>query len=392
MGLLRKRTQDISREDQKYLGRTSDPMDLQIVSASGCRLVDAKRREYIDLTSGWCVGNLGWNHPKVVKRVRDFDGPSYVQPALLYQPWVELAKRLVELAPGKLARAYRAVGGTEAVEQALQLAIAATGRTKLVAVEGAYHGNSLGAKSIGEGSELAVPHCKHIATPLDAKAVDRLETLLEHRDVAAFILEPVIVNLAVEVPTDEFLHGARALCDRYGTLLIFDEVASGFGRTGKLFAAEHAGVAPDIMALGKAIGNGHAPIAATLATRDVSDAVELHFYSTFGWLPLAVEAALGTLDVWRDDGDQLLDNAQQRSSQIMSRLLAMPWKHEAEIRMKGLAIAVKLDERYAANIEERARKRGMIVGAEDDTLELYPPLIISEDDVTEAFDILARCL
>jgi acetylornithine/succinyldiaminopimelate/putrescine aminotransferase len=202
----------------------------------------------------------------------------------------------------------------------------------------------------------------------------------------------VITNLAVEVPADEFLTGARELCDRYGTLLVFDEVACGFGRTGKLFAAEHSGVVPDIMTMGKSITNGHAPLAATITTAAIAEEVkeELDFYSTFGWQPLATEAALATVGVWRDEGDDILDNVGARSSQLLSRLLALPWRHEAEVRIKGLAVAVKTEE--VERITDKCEDLGLLVTGEEEEIMMFPPLTISEDDMTEALDILERAV
>ena len=382
MGLLRKR--DPKRVEQQYLGRTGEPTDLQIVSASGSRVVDAKGRSYIDLQMGWCVGNLGWNHPAIIERMREFDGPTYIAPAMHYEPWGELAKELAEITPGDLSRTFRAVGGTEAVEQALQIAKAVTGREKFVGLEDAYHGNSLG---IRDGID------KKLAPPFDAKAVDRLETLLKRRDVACFIMEPVVLNLNVEVPTDDFMRGAREVCDRYGTLLVFDEVACGFGRTGRLFATEHYSITPDIMTLGKAIANGTQPIAATITTAAVADELEdLSFYSTFGWMPPAVEAALATVEYYSEHRRELLDGVERRSGEFLSRLLTLPWKHTAEIRIKGLAIAVELEEEYVGKIVERCEKRGLLVGDEEDCLIMFPALTIGDDDTREALDILEHAV
>jgi acetylornithine/succinyldiaminopimelate/putrescine aminotransferase len=386
---------DARREDRKYVGRTKDPEALQIVSARGSRVTDAKGRTFIDLQMGWCVGNLGWNHPAIAKRLRAFEGPSYVSPSMMYEPWTALARELAQITPGGLSRSYRAVSGTEANELALQLAMAATGRTKLVSIAGAYHGNSILVKSIGEGGAVTIPSCKKLAPPLDAKALDRLETILKHRDVAAFILEPVIMNLGVEIPTDEFLVGARALCDRYGTLLVADEVASGWARTGKLFAIEHSGVVPDIMTLAKAITNGVAPLAAAITTPALADEVkgELEFYSTFGWLPLATEAALATIAVHRAEGEAIADNVARRSGEVLSRLLAMRWQADAEIRIRGLAIAVKLDdEDYIRRIAERCKRAGLIVVPEDEYLVLLPAVTISGADMAEALDILEHAV
>ncbi len=396
---LRKRARDLARDDRRYLGRSGDPDDVEITSAQGCRVTDARGRTFIDLQMGSCVGNLGWNHPAIVERLRRFDGPSYVSPKALYAPWVELARQLAELAPGRLERCWRAVGGTEAVELALQLAMAYTGRGKLVTIEGAYHGNSVAAKSIGDPGRLPHPlaGCKKLAPPLDAAAVGRLETLLAHGDVAAFVLEPIIVNLGVEIPSHEFMRGATELCRQHGTLLVADEVACGFGRTGAMFACEHYGLEPDIMTVGKAITSGHAPLGAAITTAEIADAVRgnFEFYSTFAWHPLAVEAALATLEQFAREGDALLDNVAERSRQIVSRLSGMAWpevrSHPAEIRVKGLAIAVRVGDQ-AAEIARRCRAGGLLLADEDDLLLMFPALTVDEATVAAALDILEGAL
>ncbi|KAB2889968.1 MAG: aminotransferase class III-fold pyridoxal phosphate-dependent enzyme, partial [Kofleriaceae bacterium] len=309
MGLPRQEpVSDTRRRDRVLVGRTEPADDLEIVAAIGSHVRDATGRRYIDLQMGWCVGNLGWSPPEIMERVRRYAGPSYVAPHALYAPWVELAEALLEFAPGRLSRAYRCVSGTESVELAMQLAMAHTGRHKIVSIEDAYHGNSLGAKSAGHPATAHLLGFRKLAPPLDARALDRLETLLKPHDVAAFIMEPTILNLAVTIPDVEFMRGLVALCHRHGTLVIMDEVATGFGRTGRRFAVEHHGLDPDIMTLGKAITNGVAPLAATLVTPEIARATagELSFYSTFGWQPLAVEAALAVLAYWRDRGDILL--------------------------------------------------------------------------------------
>src|SRR5688572_30731155 len=196
MGLLRRsQSSDVARKDRKYVGRSDRAQDIEIVAASGSRLRDARGRSFLDFQMGWCVGNLGWNPPEILLRVRNFEGPTYIAPHLLYEPWAELAELLVDLAPGELQRAYRCVGGSEAVELALQLAMKHTGRHKIVALEDAYHGNTFGERSIvGSETEASLPGMKRLAPPLDAKALDRLETLLKHEDVAAFIMEPIVLN------------------------------------------------------------------------------------------------------------------------------------------------------------------------------------------------------
>jgi acetylornithine/succinyldiaminopimelate/putrescine aminotransferase len=288
---------------------------------------------------------------------------------------------LIEVAPGELARCYRAVGGTEAVEIAIQIARAATGREKLIKIEDGYHGNSIGVQAIRG----------RVRPPLGERALARLETALKKRDVAAFIMEPIVLNLGVEIPTAEFMTGAQALCRRYGTLFILDEVATGFGRTGAMFATEHYDVEPDILCLAKAITGGHAPMAATLVTDEVARAAtDFELYSTFGWHPLAVEAALANLDVWRDHGDELLGNICERSDQFATRLAAMD--RIERVRIAGLAIGVVLEDDDADRVVERCREDGLLVTGEDDTLELFPALTIDRATADHGLDVLARAL
>jgi putrescine aminotransferase len=390
MGALRRKQ---TNADRKFVGRTEPARDMEIVAAEGSRVRDARGRTFIDFQMGWCVGNLGWNPPDVVARVRKFSGPAYVAPQCTYAPWTELAQRLTERAPGKLARAYRCVGGSEAVELALQIAMKHTDRHKLVSLEGAYHGNTFGARSVGEiDLDTHLPGMKKLAPPLDAKALDRLETLLKHRDVAALIMEPIVMNLNVLVPEDDFMRELVPLCHRYGTLVIADEVACGMGRTGKFFASEHYDLEPDLVCLAKALGSGVAPIATTLATKELADSVaeDLHFYSTFGWMPLATEAALGTLDYWDAHGDELLDNVAARASQLCGGLMRI-FEDAKEVRVQGMAAAVEIgDEDAVSRIVKRCRDAGLIVIEEEDTLMMLPPLTVDEETVEEALEILER--
>ncbi len=256
---------NLTQRDRKFLGRESAPEDIQVARMTGSFVYDARGRRYIDFLSGWCVGNFGWSNRDIRPKARR--RPDYVYPEYLYRPWVELAELLAEISPGKLQKCFRATGGSEAVEIALQIAMAATGRRKFVSLEGSYHGNTIATVSIGSTEEQEpypnlLSNCLKISPPLDARAAARLERLLKRKDVAAFIMEPISCNLAVLIPEQEFMETAQDLCRRNGALFIADEVACGFGRTGRLFASEHFGLEPDILCMGKAITGGFAPMGA----------------------------------------------------------------------------------------------------------------------------------
>lgn len=394
MGLLRGRP-DLLRRDRRLVGRSAQAQPIEIVAAHGPRVRDRDGKSYIDFQLGWCVGNLGWNPPDIVERVRAFEGPTYVSPGMLYEPWADYAEQLLDIAPGKLAKAWRCVGGTESVELALELAAAATGRHKFVSLAEAYHGNSITTHALCGASSPKLPGVKHLAPPLDARALDRLTTLLGDNDVAAIILEPIVTNLNVLVPDSDFMNGLVDRCHDHGTLVIADEVASAWGRTGALFACEHYELEPDIMTLAKSITSGVVPMGATLCTNDVARAAgdDLEFYSTYGWHPLAVEAALATLQHWRQHKKELLGNVVERSAEIRHALSILDWKREVNVRIQGLAIGIGVGEqRYASQIAKRCRDHGLLVFAEDDSLVMFPPVNIDAETLQEALAIFAQAV
>jgi 4-aminobutyrate aminotransferase-like enzyme len=370
--------------------------DIFPVRGEGAFLFDKAGRRYIDFTSGWCVCNLGWSVPPVADAIRQFAGPPYVYPHFRYAPWDDLAGRLVALAGGNIRRAFRATGGSEAVEIAVQAAMLYTGRSRFVAIEDAYHGDTVAVRSLGE-SDLRehfpriVPSAAHIAPPLDAKRLERVETLLAKEDVAAVIMEPIVCNLGVIVPEREFMHGLAKLCRQSGTLLIMDEVATGFGRTGAMFGFELFGLKPDIICLAKAITSGYAPMGATLATAPVAEAMEeIGVYSTYGWHPLSVAAALATLDVWDRQREDILANVASASAFIVDRV-AQCFGDDAILRAQGLAIGIDVgDAERRDGIADRCRENGLLVSAEGTAITLFPPLTIDHDAADEGLRILER--
>lgn len=385
----------MARKKQRFLAES--PHELDIVGAENCRLIAGDGKRYIDFTMGWCVGNFGWSHAPVQDAIRDFDGPAYIYPGYDYRPWEELAEMLVRIAPGKLAKVYRATGGTEAVEIALQLAMAYTKRSKFISIEGAYHGNSIATGSIGEYSRETYPNllsdCQKISPPLNKEKLEKLETMLKPKDVAAFIMEPVICNLGVMVPEPEFIQGALKLCKQYGTLFIADEVACGFGRTGRLFACEHFNLEPDILCLAKAITGGYAPMGAVLTTAQIADEVDEEYYSTYGWHPLSVAAALANLRWLEEHEGSLFKHAEDIAGMIEEYMGEIEFPKPVTVHGKGLAIGIDVgDAEYASGLEERCRKSGLLFTTSDSRLVFFPALTIGRKTVMEALDILEQCV
>jgi acetylornithine/succinyldiaminopimelate/putrescine aminotransferase len=384
--------------ETRYLGRNK-PGKFEMLQAEGLYLTATNGKKYIDFTSGYCVGNLGWNNRMLNEAIKTYQGPNYVSPHFYYKRWAELAEMLAEITPGKLKKTYRATGGTEAVEIALQAAIAHTKRNKFIAVEDAYHGDSIAAKSLTSAKFGETKHSflnvHRIKPPLDKKAAEQIKKWLEKKDVAALIMEPIIMNLAVEVPEQEFMQEIARACKKNGTLLIMDEVMSGFGRTGKLFATEYFDIEPDIMCLAKSLTGGAAGIGATIVTEEVSRSMEKDsgYYSTYGWHPLSVEAAIANVAFYIEHEESLMRNVDMMSDYFYDRLFEMPFKSEVEIRIAGLAVALSFkDEKYAGEIEKNAFKNGLLVAGGEGKIKLFPALIIDKAMAKKGLDLLEKSL
>lgn len=391
------------QKDKKYLGRDAAPRDLEVANSQGNYVFDTKRRKYIDFYMGWSVGNVGWGIKEIRQEIKNFNGPDYVSPAYIYKPWAELAELLAKITPGKLTKSFRATGGTEAVEIALQAAMAHTKRHKFVSIEGSYHGHSIGAMSVGMSDfrkwyKNLLPNCYKIEPPLNRQSGLEVEKILSKRDIAAFIAEPTICNLAVEIPTKEFFDTVQRACKKYGTVFIADEVASGFGRTGKMFASEHYGIKPDIMCLAKGLTGGFGALGATIMTEKLAKSMEFgfSFYSTFGWHPLNVHGAIANLKYLLKYQSQFLNNANTLSKYFEQRLEQMKFKYPAQIRVQGLAIGVQFANNssgYSNTIIKKALSKGLLIAdATVNNFVIFPPINISRKIAKQGLDILENCL
>jgi acetylornithine/succinyldiaminopimelate/putrescine aminotransferase len=377
------------------------PAELQVAATNGNTLTDSRGRKYIDFVMGWCVGNFGWRRPAAMKAIEQFKGPDYIYPGYSYAPWTELARLLASLAPRRLTTCFRATGGSEAVDLALQAAMIHTGRRAFLSLEDSYHGNSLAGLSIGasetrERLKNLLPHCAKVAPPLDARALRRIEQRLKRRDVAAFIMEPISINLGVLIPDKDIIQHVRALCRRYGTLFVADEVACGFGRTGRVFACEHFDLDPDMLCVAKAMSGGVAPIGAVIATTPIAKSMEENdgtFYSTYGWHPRSVAAAIATLRDLKANRAGLLAGVAEMSEYFRVRLLQLAFARPAAVRIQGLAIGIDVgDEHYADTIQVKCRRNGLLVSTEGSTVLLLPSLVIDQRTAARGLDLLARSI
>ncbi|MBS7662927.1 aminotransferase class III-fold pyridoxal phosphate-dependent enzyme [Pseudomonas lalucatii] len=337
---------------------------------SGCWLTDLDGSRYLDFVAGYGCLNTGHNHPRInaaLQRYLQQEQPTFVQYVSVPLQTSLLAQRLSELAPGNLGRVFFSNSGTEAVEAALKLAIAAMDRSwasRLLYCDNGYHGKTLGALSVTgrdkhrQPFKPLLPRCDSI--PFGD--IEALEQALLQGDVGAFILEPIQGEGGVLLPPPGYLARVRELCSEHDCILILDEIQTGLGRTGKLFACEWEGVAPDILVLSKSLSGGAVPIGATLSRADLwdraygsIDSFALHT-STFGGGNLAAASALATLDVI--ESEDLAGNAQRVGGLLQQALreAVADYPFIREVRGRGLMIAIEFHSSFAGGVEAFVRE------------------------------------
>jgi len=374
-----------------------------IVRGEGAYLFDASGNRYLDCYSGVGVMNAGHGNRQILAAASEqMARLQHTTTIYLTDPMLSLAKQLAQVTPGGLNLAFFCASGSEANEAALLLAALATGRNQFLAFDGGLHGRTKAAMSATALSmwrtDPAPLDCfDHAPSPTDPDCLAAVESVLSKEDVAAVIIEPIQGNGGIIIPPTGFLQTLRALCDRYGSLLIFDEVQTGFGRTGKWFAAESAGVVPDVLTVVKALGNGF-PIAAALTTQPLAAHYTRPGASTFGGNPMSCAAALAVLDYHREHG--LADRARAEGSwfgeALTNRLDENPWVHE--IRGRGLMWGVELrrpDGRIPGDefggLLEALKDKGFLVGrtgTDRNVITLMPPLVVQREDLESLLDAL----
>ena len=394
-----------------------DPIVIE--RAEGTDLIDAEGRRYIDGTSSlWCNVH-GHRHPTVDAAVRaQLDRVAHsTMLGLTHEPAAELAARLVKLAPAGLTRVFYSVAGSTATEIALKMAFQYwrqrggqhARRTGFIGLSDGYHGDTIGAVSLGgidmfHGAYEPLLFPKHCVRAGDAEA---LSSALERHgeEIAAVIVEPLVQGAAGILPQPlGYLRRVRELCDAHDVLLICDEVATGFGRTGTMFACEQEGVSPDFLCLGKGLTNGYMPLAATLATERIYEGFlgeheeyRTFFHGhTFTGNPLACAAAIASLDVFEEERTLL---RLQPKIRLFGELLAEVAEMDevAEVRGRGMMAGIDLGEhdpalRMGHRVTLAARERGAIVRPLGDTVVLVPPLGISKAELRRLVAITAASI
>ncbi|MGQ9455964.1 MAG: acetylornithine transaminase [Armatimonadota bacterium] len=395
MSLIRGDQEYVVELDREYVMHTYARLPVVFVRGEGCFLYDITGQEYLDLVAGIAVNGLGHCHPKVVSAICE-QARKLIHTSNLYHTLLQpqLAKLLVDVSGMK--KAFFCNSGAEANEAAIKLARKAAkrhgcpGKFEVVTAENSFHGRTFGALSATAQSkyqrpfEPLVPGFKSVSYNDVSALVDAV-----NENTCAVMLEPVQGESGVHLGTPEFLTAARELCDKFGAALIFDEVQTGLGRTGRMFAFEHYGVLPDIMTLAKTLGGGF-PTGCCLARGEWAEVFEPGDHaSTFGGNPLACAAALAAVEEIKDGG--LVENAARVGQYFKSRLTELP--KVKEVRGLGLMIGVEFEDPVAKSVAARALERRLIVNSIGDrVLRFVPPLIITSELVDRAVDILQDCM
>lgn len=378
--------------ENRYDSGVYPKREVVIVRGEGALLWDEQGREYIDCVAGHGVALVGHCHPAVVAAIREQAGRLITCPAIFYNDVrARLLERLLSVAPEGMERAFLCNSGTEAVEGAIKLARLATGRAGIVAAMRGFHGRTLGALSATwepayrAPFEPLVPGFSHVP-------YNRLEALAEavNENTAAVLLEVVQGEGGVHLGEGDYLRGAQALCRERGAVLIVDEVQTGFGRTGKMFACQHHGLQPDLVAVAKGIAGG-VPMGAVLLGPRVVEAIKPGVHgSTFGGNPLACAAALAAIETLV--GEDLPGQAARKGDWLLQRLRASEARLIREVRGLGLMVGIELRQRVTPYLKALMDEGVLALPAGNTVLRLLPPLVITEAQLETVAQAIEKVL
>jgi 4-aminobutyrate aminotransferase-like enzyme len=382
----------------------------RISKAEGSLIYDHDGKEYVDFTSGWNVTNLGWNHPEINEAIVE-QTKKNVQGLLWGSDPIQeaYAEKLTSVMPEELDACAKATGGTEAIEMSIKVARAATGRKKIIGFKDSYHGQLFASMALGYSPEMVekiaplVPEFIQFDFPTESaggenfnKFLTNIEETLSKKDVAAIITEPGMITGwgSTLVAYPGFLKALRSLTEKYGTLLIVDEVGTGFGRTGKLFGFEHENIIPDLVVLAKGISNGAAAIGTVVGKSNIFEKTfpYINLVSTFGWTPIACAAALKTLEIHMRD--RTWEQAAEKGGYIMQKLRPLVGRSIVDLHGLGMEIGIGLrDSETARRVIDSAYGKGLhiIVGA-DNNLQIMPPITIPQDLLDRGLEILIAAI
>ncbi len=378
---------EIVKKFEKHIFQTYTRQPIAIKKASGAVVTDVNGKEYIDCVAGIAVNNVGHCHPHVVEAIKH-QAEQLIHVSNLYytEQQAVLAEELTNLT--RMDRIFFCNSGTEAVEGALKLARKVSGKKEFIAAEHAFHGRTRGA--------LSVTHKEKYRKPFEPLApavfvtyndADAIRSAINER-TAGVILEPIQGEGGVIIPSDDYLKEVREICDEKDALLIMDEVQTGFGRTGKWFAAEHSGIRGDITTLAKAMGGGF-PMGAMLAHEDIAVKFQRGDHaSTFGGNALSCAAALANIEVIKKEG--LVKRSEEMGTYLIQELKDLNKDYIKEIRGKGLMVGIELSIK-CDDIINQAREGGILLNCTSESvLRFVPPLTITKDQLDKVVEVLGQ--
>ena len=380
-------------EDQ-YLGNLYQRFPVVIEKGSGSRVWDSNGKEYIDCMGGYGVALVGHRNERVVNAIKSqIEKIITVHSSLYSKTREEFLENLFKIAPKGLTQVHLNNSGAESVEASIKFARKFTGKKGMIAMKGSYHGKSMGALSLTFNPKYRESF-KPLVEGAKFSAYGDLDALRDSidGDTAFIILEPIQGESGIHIPPDGFLQGVRKICDENEILLIFDEIQSGLGRTGRMWASEHWETTPDILCLAKGIAGG-IPMGATLVKSDILSVMKKGEHSsTFGGNP--VSCAAGTATIQALTQDNLLKNAELMGDKLFQGLIELKNKHSIirEVRGKGLMIGVELKFEVKDILLEGIKNGLLLLYSGRNILRFLPPLVISDEDVTNTLQILDKLL
>lgn len=380
-------------EDQ-FMGNIYQRFPVTVERGLGTHVWDTNGKEYIDCMGGYGVALVGHCNPRVVRAIKaQLDKIITVHSSLYNKTREQFLESLIKIAPKNLTQVYLNNSGTEAVEAAIKFARKFTGKTGMVAMNGSYHGKSFGSLSLTFSQKYRKPF-EPLVEKVSFSPFGDIEALRStvNSDTAFVIIEPIQGESGIHVAPDGFLQDVRKLCNEKGILLIFDEIQSGLGRTGKMWAGQHWETTPDIMCLAKGIAGG-VPMGATLVRQDILACISKgEQSSTFGGNPLSCAAGIATIEALTQDG--LVENAAKMGKLFREGLERLKEKHKIirEVRGKGLMIGVEIKFEVKDILFDGITNNLLLLYSGKNILRLLPPLVISESDITKALETLGVIL
>ncbi len=364
--------------------------DLVAVRGKGALLYDENGEEYIDFAAGIAVASLGHSHPKLVAAIQQQAATLITCPNIMYNDVrSELLKKLVEVTPASLTRAYLCNSGAESIEAALKFARLHTGRTNFVTAMRGFHGRTMGAVSATytpkyrEAFQPLIPGFSYV--PFNK--IEKLDAAIDD-DTAALMIELVQGEGGVNPAQADYVAAARELCSQRGALLIIDEIQTGFCRTGKFFACDHFDLQPDMLCVAKAMGGG-VPIGATLLNADIKVEPGLHG-TTFGGNPLACAAALAAIDVYQSD--RLAQRAAEMGDYFEQQLNVADLSQVRALRRLGLMIGIELKQKVQEKLAQLLEHRIIALPAGPNVIRMLPPLIVEKEQIDQVTKTLRELL